>query len=699
MCSPATVDLTLPAVTSGSTTGLTFTYWTNAAATISYPTPATAGPGTYYIKGTSATGCFDIKPVTVTVNPTPTVLTHNPAIACSPSTVDLTIAAVTSGSTAGLTFTYFTDAAATISYPTPTTAGAGTYYIKGTTAAGCFDIKSVTVTINPSSTVVVTNPAAVCAPSTVDLTLGAVTTGSTPGLTFTYWTNAAATTSYTTPTTAGTGTYYIKGTSAAGCFDIKPVTVTVNPLATVVITNPAAVCSPSTVNLTLGAVTTGSTAGLTYTYWTNAAATTSYSTPTTAGAGTYYIKGTTAAGCFDIKPVTVTVNPSPTVVITNPAPACSPATVNLTLAGVTAGSTPGLTYTYWTNAGATTSYPTPATAGNGTYYIKGTTAAGCFDIKPVTVTVNALPAVPTITPAAATICQGNILPLSSGTSPSTFNTPFSSGTINLAIPDNSATGAASTIAVSGIPAGAVINSVSVNFNITHTYDGDLRINLKAPNNNVLNLVNTEGDDKDNFTNTIISSSGVTSIIGAAAPFTGTYKAGAANAMSGATAGGGNTSNVTSFALLFGTPNGNWVFSARDVGVGDVGTINDWTITINYTTLAVAQAVTWSPITDLYTDAGGTTAYAGQSLATVYTKPVAPGTRVYTATATNAAMCTSSTNVTLTVNPVPVVTVFADYCVVAGKVRLTATSTPAGATYVWSTGQTGASIDVDIADDY
>ncbi len=72
-CSPRTADLTLPAVTAGSTlNGATLTYWENAAATIPMLHPTTAGAGTYFIRA-ALQNCFDITPVTVTVHPLPTM--------------------------------------------------------------------------------------------------------------------------------------------------------------------------------------------------------------------------------------------------------------------------------------------------------------------------------------------------------------------------------------------------------------------------------------------------------------------------------------------------------------------------------------------------------------------------------------------------------------------------------------------------
>ncbi len=66
----------------------------------------------------------------------------------------------------------------------------------------------------------------------------------------------------------------------------------------------------------------------------------------------------------------VTINQIPDIIINDPAPVCSPSTVDLTASGnYSRKYTPDLTYTYWTDAGATVSYGTPAAAGSGTYYI------------------------------------------------------------------------------------------------------------------------------------------------------------------------------------------------------------------------------------------------------------------------------------------------------------------------------------------
>jgi gliding motility-associated-like protein len=96
-------------------------------------------------------------------------------------------------------------------------------------AAGCSSTAAVTVTDPPPLTLIITDPAAVCDPNTIDLTAAAVTAGSDPG-TLTYWTDASATIPLATPTAVTiSGSYYIV-LDNGNCTDTGAVNVTINPV-------------------------------------------------------------------------------------------------------------------------------------------------------------------------------------------------------------------------------------------------------------------------------------------------------------------------------------------------------------------------------------------------------------------------------------------------------------------------------------
>jgi gliding motility-associated-like protein len=108
-------------------------------------------PGTYTFTVMNSFGCTSLPSANVVINAipgAPVLVINNPATVCSPETVDLTATAITEGSDEGLTFTYWSDADATIPYSTPETATEGTWYIMGTTTAGYSTIKPVVVTVD-----------------------------------------------------------------------------------------------------------------------------------------------------------------------------------------------------------------------------------------------------------------------------------------------------------------------------------------------------------------------------------------------------------------------------------------------------------------------------------------------------------------------------------------------------------------------
>jgi hypothetical protein len=170
-----------------------------------------------------------------------------------------------------------------------------------------------------------------------------------------------------------------------GLILILSLSLFVNKLAAqcdVSITDPDPVCFPETVDLTAAAITDGSTAGLIFTYWTDALATIPYLTPTAATAGTYYIKGDNGVGCIQIKPVVVTVTIPPTATISySGTPFCTSLTTDqpVTLSGTetytggTFNSSEGLSIDPYTG----TISPGISTAGTYIVYYSIPSSGGC----------------------------------------------------------------------------------------------------------------------------------------------------------------------------------------------------------------------------------------------------------------------------------------------------------------------------------
>ena len=225
-------------------------------ATLSFYSDTTAAPigstisssKVYYIKATNGS-CFSkyLKgKTTVTINTNPTVAVTQPSAQCN-GNVDLTTHVVKTPTTAVLTF--HTDAAATSAEVTNPVSASGTYFVKAT-SNGCINnpIPSITVLIDTTPKLIITNPAAICSSSgtNADLTAPAVTnnsTGFSPPIN--YFNDVAGTSVLINPGSVApvsTVTYYIKVTNGT-CSATKPVIVTINTLPTAEISGGSVFCT------------------------------------------------------------------------------------------------------------------------------------------------------------------------------------------------------------------------------------------------------------------------------------------------------------------------------------------------------------------------------------------------------------------------------------------------------------------------
>lgn len=175
---------------------------------------------------------------------------------------------------------------------------------------GCID--TVYTIITYSSEIldlkVPVTPVQSCVTTPVDLTAKFFTSGSSPGLSFDYFSDPGLINYVPAPSkiTSG-GVYYIKATNSAGCVNAKPVTIILDDFPTFKVTDPTPVTRPGTVDLF--SFVSGNTSDIRFTYWKDSLTTIPVNTPNAIGQnGVYYIKGTTTGGCTVVTAVKVVIN-------------------------------------------------------------------------------------------------------------------------------------------------------------------------------------------------------------------------------------------------------------------------------------------------------------------------------------------------------------------------------------------------------
>jgi len=666
--------------------------WSNGAVTQSIVVTTS---GTFTVTMTDANGCAGTTaPITITVNPlpTPVITASGPISFCNGGSVTLT-------STAGSSYLWSTGAVT----QSITVTTSGTYTVTLTDANGCVGTSApITVTVYalPTPTITANGPVTFCNGGSVTLTC-------TAGSSY-LWSTGAVTQSITVTTS---GTFTVTMTDANGCIGTSaPITVTVNPLPTPVITagGPITFCQGGSVTLTC-------TAGSSY-LWSNGAVTQSIIVNTS---GTFTVTMTNANGCVGISaPITVTVNPLPTPVITagGPITFCQGGSVTLTC---TAGSS-----YLWSNGAVTQSIIVNT---SGTFTVTMTDANGCVGTSaPITVIVNPLPT-PVITAGGpVTFCQGGNVTLtctagssylwSNGalTQSITVNT---SGTFTITMTDANGcvgTSAPITVTVNPLPTPVITAGGPVTFcqggsvTLTCTAGSSYLWSNGAVTQSI--TVNSSGT----FTVTMTDANGC---VGTSAPITVTVNPLPTPVI---TAGGpvtfcqGGSVTLTCTAgnsYLWSTgavtqsitvsTSGNYTVTLTDAN-GCVGTSAPITVTVN--PLPTPTITASGPITFCIGGSVNLTCTAGTfylwSDGEITQTITVTNSGTYTVTMTDANGCVgTSAPITVTVNTALVPTITASgpitFCQ-GGSVTLTAS---AGASYLWSTGAVTQSITVNASGNY
>ncbi len=663
------------AVIGGSPTGPAgSTYaWSNGAslndATLANPTASPTVTTTYTVTVTSGLNCTATDQVTITVNPNPDADAGADQTICNGGSVQ--IGGSPTSTIVGATFAWDNGASlsnAGIANPTASPATTTTYTVTVTHPNGCTNTDDVTVTVNSLPNVDAGADQSICIGGSVQI--GGSPTGPV-GSTYS-WDNGASLSSSTianpTANPSTTTTYTVTVTDVNGCTETDDITVTVNTLPTADAGADQTICDGESIQI--GGSPTGP-AGATY-QWNNVASLSSgtaanpMATPNTTT--TYTVTVTNGNNCTSTDQVIVTVNPTPTVDAGTDQTICNGNPVQI--GGAPTSTTAGATFA-WDN-GASLSNPTianpianPSVAT--VYTVTVTHPNGCTATDDVLVSVNGLP--PVDAGADQTICIGtNAVIGGSPTGPAGSSYAW----------DNGATLSSNSVAnPTASPTSTTIYTVTVTDingctgtdNVTITVSPFPDVDA-GPNRTIC-----EGD------NIQIGGSPTSTTAGA------TFAWDNAGSLDDPTLANPTANPIvtTTYTVIVTHPNGctlsdNMTVNVNPAPATDAGP--DQALCIGSSVM-----IGGSP-----TGPVGST-YAWDNMASLNDPTLANPTATpsitttYTVTVTDLNFCTNTDDVTITVNPLPVVDAGADQTICDGDNAVIGGSPtgPAGSTFAWDNG--------------
>ncbi|MCX7744303.1 MAG: gliding motility-associated C-terminal domain-containing protein [Flavobacteriales bacterium] len=399
ICFNQSSSLTANAVNPQS--GVSAYSWSNLATTQTISVTPPVGSNTYTVTITDGLGCTATSSFTVNVNPLPTpgIITNSPV--CAGQTIALQ-------GTGGTGYSWSGPNAFTSSIQNPTIANAqainaGTYTVTVTGANGCTSTTTASVVVNPLPTPTAGSNSPVCVGQTITLNASGGVSYSWSGPNA--FSNNTQNPSISNAQLVNAGTYTVTVTDANSCSASASTAVTVNPLPTPSIGSNSPVCVGQTIILNAGG-------GVSYSWsgpnaFSSNTQNPSISNAQLVNAGTYTVTVTDANSCSATATTAVTVNPLPTPSIGSNSPVCIGQIINLNAGG-------GVSYS-WSGPNAFSSTSQNPAISNaqlinaGTYTVTVTDANNCSSSTSTNIIINSLPN------ASATnngpLCETNTLQL------------------------------------------------------------------------------------------------------------------------------------------------------------------------------------------------------------------------------------------------------------------------------------------------